>query len=143
MDHPDKGEGMRVRHYALGKFYVIDCPEGTRVARGSEQASDGLVSLHDHLVVPRNGTEIRIPADPPELLPLLAESGNFGVSLVGEPEPEVRLDGVSCPGCGQDDVTWLQLRAGSESVRCDACGTDFELPILTEPRVPASRRAGG
>ena len=62
-----------------------------------------------------NGKEIRIPADPPELLPLLAESGNFGVSLVGEPEPDVRLAGVSCPGCGEaDDVTWLQLADGSE-----------------------------
>ena len=24
---------MRVRHYAQGKFYTIECPEGTRVVR--------------------------------------------------------------------------------------------------------------
>ena len=81
---------MRVRCHAQGKFYTIECPEGTRLVRGCGRPG-GEVAEHDHLVVPLNGKMIRIPADPPELLPLLAETGNFGVSLVGEPEPDVRL----------------------------------------------------
>jgi hypothetical protein len=71
---------MRVRQYAQGKFYTIECPEGTRVVRRPAQPADGDAPRHDHLVVPLDGGEIRIPAEPPELLPLLAESGNFGVS---------------------------------------------------------------
>src|SRR3954470_15593343 len=98
---------MRIRCHAQGKFYTIGCPEGTRVVRHSE------VVPHDVLLVPFKGQELRIPANPPELLPMLAETGNFGVSLVGEPEPDVTLAGVICPGCGQDDVTWLQLDEGS------------------------------
>ena len=92
---------MRVRHHAQGKFYTIECPEGTRVVRRSEQPADGEAVPHDHLVVPLNGKEVRIPADPPELLPLLAESGKFGITLVGEPVPDMRLAGVVCPECGQ------------------------------------------
>ena len=49
------------------------------------------MALHDFLLVPLNGNQVRIPADPPELLPLLAESGNFGVSMAGEPEPDLFL----------------------------------------------------
>ena len=134
---------MRVRHHAQGKFYTIACPEGTRVVRRSDLPADGEAVPHDHLVVPLNGKEVRIPADPPELLPLLAETGNFGVSLVGEPEPDVRLTGVVRPECGENDVTWLQLGTDSEAVRCDYCGADFELPILPEPQVPIPRQAGG
>ena len=70
---------------------MIECPEGTRVVRCTEQPVDGEVAPHDHLVVPLNWMEIRIPADPPELLPLLAESGNFVISLSGEPVPEEPL----------------------------------------------------
>jgi hypothetical protein len=33
---------MLIRHDAQGKFYTIECPEGTRVVRGSEQPSDGM-----------------------------------------------------------------------------------------------------
>src|SRR4051794_30663725 len=98
---------MRVKHYAQGKFYTIECPVGTKVVRRFGKPTDGEVAFHDHLIVPLNGKEVRIPANPPELLPLLAESGNFGVTLVGEPEPEVRLAGLSCPECGEDDVNWL------------------------------------
>src|SRR4051812_33161612 len=110
---------MRVRHYAQGKFYTIQCPEGTRVVRRPERPPDEKPVPHDVLLVPLNGQEIRIPADPPELLPMLAESENFGVSLIGEPEPDVRLAGVVCPGCGETDVNWLLLRDGSEVVHCD------------------------
>lgn len=128
---------MRLKCYAHGKFYTIECPEGTRIACHSE------VVPHDVLLVPFKGREIRIPADPPELLPLLAETGNFGVSLVGEPTPEERLAGVVCPGCGQDDVPWLQLRDDSEFVRCDGCGTEFGLPVPVGNRDTSLRRAGG
>ncbi len=134
---------MRVKHHAQGKFYVIQCPEGTRVVRRSDLAANGEAVLHDHLVVPLNGKQVRIPTEPPELLPLLAESGKFGITLVGEPEPDVRLAGVVCPECGETDVTWLQLGTDSEAVRCDYCGADFELPILPESRVPIPRQAGG
>jgi ribosomal protein S27E len=120
---------MRVKHYAQGKFYTIECPEGTRVVRRTERPADGEAVPHDHLIVPLNGKEIRISADPPELLPMLAETGNFGVTLVGDLVPEGRLAGVACPKCGETDVTWLQLGDASETVHCDDCGADFALPV--------------
>jgi ribosomal protein S27E len=132
---------MRVRHYAQGKFYTIQCPEGTRVIRRTGQTTDGEAMLHDILVVPLKGREIRIPADPPELLPLLAETGNFGVTLVGEPEPEMRLDGVSCPGCGEVDINWLQVQDDSETVHCDHCGSDFAIPSPPLEAIESSWRA--
>jgi hypothetical protein len=97
---------MRIRHHAQGKFYTIECPEGTRVVRRSDQPNDGPSAPHDLLIVPFNGEEIRIPANPPELLPLLAETGNFGVSLIGEPEPDMRLAGVSCPEYNAAEKGW-------------------------------------
>src|SRR4051794_10535310 len=106
---------MLIKCHAQGKFYTIECPEGTRLVRGADRPN-GDIPCHDHLVVPLNGKEVRIPADPPELLPLLAESGNFGVTLAGEPEPEVRLAGVACLGCGEVDVAWLQITDGTEAV---------------------------
>src|SRR3954468_15881434 len=134
---------MRVKHYAQGKFYTIECPEGSRVVRNPDQSADGRAALHDHLVVPLNGKEVRIPADPPELLPLLAETGNFGITMVGEPVPDMRLAGLSCPGCAETDVTWLQLGAESEAVRCDRCGGEFALPVSTDVPVMSRRRADG
>jgi hypothetical protein len=71
-DDPGPGDALRVRHYAQGKFYTIECPEGTRVILRSEQPQGGESVPHDHLVVPLDGKEIRIPADPPELLPALS-----------------------------------------------------------------------
>jgi ribosomal protein S27E len=133
---------MRVRCHAQGKFYTIQCPVGTRVVHRSDQP-DGEQPQHDHIVVPLNGKEIRIPSDPPELLPLLAESGNFGVFLVGEPEPDLRLEGVSCPSCGEEDVTWLQLDDGSESAHCDRCGADFALSNRQVMPIPASDSTDG
>ena len=118
---------MRVRHYAQGKFYSIECPVGTRVVRPSDRSADGVAVHHDHLVVPLNGKEIRIPADPPELLPLLAESGRCGLSLIGDSEPEMRLAGAACPNCGEDDVNWFSVDDGSETAHCDRCGSDFGL----------------
>ena len=122
---------MQVKHHAQGKFYVIECPEGTRLVR---RTSVGEVVTHDHLVVPLNGKDVRIPAEPPELLPMLAESGNFGIALVGEPVLDMNLAGVVCPKCGEDDVNWLQVRDDSESVHCDRCGMEFavECRIATD-----------
>jgi hypothetical protein len=77
---------MIVKHYAQGKFYRIACPEGSRIIRRSDRAGTEKAILHDVLVVPFEGEEIPIPADPPGLLPLLAESGRCGLSLVREPE---------------------------------------------------------
>jgi ribosomal protein S27E len=129
---------MRIRHYAQGKCYVIDCPEGTRVVRNSTFRASGKPDPCEGIVFPFKGKEIRIPADPPELLPLLAETGNFGVSLVGEPEPDVRLAEVSCLTCGETDVAWLQLRDESEWVRCDGCGAEFALPPLPDAPIRVS-----
>ena len=134
---------MRVKHYAQGKFYVIQCPEGTRVVHCSDLSADGEAVPHDHLVVPLNGKEVRIPADPPELLPLLAETGKFGIALIEEPVPDMRLAGLSCPGCAEKDVTWLQLGAESEAVHCDRCGAEFALPVTAVFPVVSTRRADG
>ena len=133
---------MRVRHYAQGKFYTIQCPEGTRVLRNSAFRASGKPDPCDGIVVPYNGRKVPIPADPPELLPMLAETGNFEVTLDGEPEPEMRLDGVSCPGCGEDDVNWLVIEDGSEWVHCDRCRDEFVLPVSARPHFPLARRAG-
>ena len=65
---------MRIRHYSKGKFYLIECPDGTRVVRCAAQSAPDTADSHDLLVVPFRGQELTIPADPPELLPLLAES---------------------------------------------------------------------
>jgi ribosomal protein S27E len=129
---------MRVERHAQGKFYTIQCPEGTRIERRSEEPAEGEAVSHEYLVVPSNGKEVRIPADPPELLPLLAESGKFGITLMGEPVPDMRLAGVSCPGCGESDVNWLQVEDGPETVHCDHCGADFTLPVPTTSPVPLS-----
>jgi hypothetical protein len=134
---------MRVRHYAQGKFYTIQCPEGTRIVRRKDQPADGEAVQDAHMIVPLNGQEVRIPADPSELLAMLAETGHFGVSLVGEPVSDERLSGVACPKCGETDVTWLQLRDGSEAVRCDYSGTEFGLPVLIASQDTSFRRAGG
>jgi hypothetical protein len=128
---------MRIKCHAQGKFYTIECPEGTRLVRAADRPG-GDVPFLDHLVVSLNGKMIRIPADPPELLPLLAETGNFGITLVGEPEPDVRLAELSCLTCGEADVTWLQVRDESEAVHCDRCGADFALPPLPDAPVRVS-----
>jgi hypothetical protein len=141
---PADGDAVRVKHYSQGIFYTIECPEGTRVIRCSDRPDDGEAILHDQLVVPLNGTDFLIPADPPELLPMLAESGNFGVSLVGEPEPDVRLLNVSCLKCGETDVNWLQLWDGSEPVHCDYLTvTDFGgVDIGIHPATRRSKDSG-
>ena len=122
---------MRVKHHALGKFYTIACPEGTSVVRRSGPSSGVGPGSHDLLVVPFGGEDISIPADPPALLPLLAESGRCGLALVGEPEPDARLAGFICPECGETDVAWLQIEDGSEMARCDRCGADLASPVPT------------
>ena len=71
--------------------------------------------------------EIAISSDPPELLPLLAESGRCGLSLVGEPLPNANLAGVFRPTCNEGDVSWLPVEDGAEIAHCDSCGCDFGL----------------
>jgi hypothetical protein len=112
---------MRVRVYSAGKFYLIECPDGTRVVRHAVESSEP----NDHVVVPFEGQEIAVPIDPSELLPLLAESGRCGLSLVGEPLAAVNLAGAVCPNCNEDDVSWLSVDDGSKTVHCDNCGCDF------------------
>ena len=127
---------MRIKHFSKGKFYLIECPPGTRVVRCSEQpalvGSDG----HDLLLVPFDGQEICIPSEPSELLPLLAESGRCGLSLIRGPEPDERLAGSVCPNCGEDDVNWLSVEDNSETAHCDRCGSDFG---ITDQPVSHSR----
>jgi hypothetical protein len=119
---------VRIKHFSKGKFYVIQCPPGTRVVRTSSQPAPVEPDGHDHLVVPFEGREIRVPADPSELLPLLAEAGLCGLSLIGDSEPAMMLAGSACPNCGEDDVNWLSVEDGSETAHCDRCGSDFGLP---------------
>jgi hypothetical protein len=104
---------------------------------GPTRAVPDRADSHDILVVPFRGQEIAIPTDPPELLPLLAESGRCGLSLVGEPVPDVNLAGVICPDCNEDDVSWLSVEDGSQIAHCDYCGSDFGLDNhgLTRPRI--------
>ena len=78
-------------------------------------------------MVPFEGEEIPIPADPPELLPLLAESGRCGLTLVGEPEPAARLAGVACPKCAESDVNWLRVEEDDAGAHCDRSQADFVL----------------
>ncbi len=111
---------MVVKHYAKGKFYRIALPEGSRLIRRSGRL------LHDVVIVPYEGREIAIAADPPELLPLLAESGRCGLTTVGEPEPDARLAGIACPACGERDVDWLALDDEDAMAHCDRCGAGFE-----------------
>src|SRR3954447_17196975 len=110
---------MRVRHHSKGKFYTIECPEGSRVVRRSEAPTSGGAIRHDRLIIPFGGEDLTIPADPEELLPMLAEAGQFGLSLVGRPEPEERLTGVACPKCGESDVDWLLVEDDSDFAHCD------------------------
>jgi Zn ribbon nucleic-acid-binding protein len=118
---------MRIKHFSKGKFYLIDCPPGTRVIRcwGNPAPVDS--GDHDLLMVPFEGREIRIPAEPSELLPLLAESGLCGLSPIGGPAPEMMLAGAACPNCGEDDVDWLSVEDRDEMAHCDGCGNHFGL----------------
>ncbi len=81
---------MRIRQYSQGKFYLIECPNGTRVVRCALRSVPDSAEPHDVLVILFRGQELVVPSDPPELLPLLAESGRFGLSQVGEPVPGAR-----------------------------------------------------
>src|SRR5689334_15855710 len=100
---------MRIKHFSKGKFYLIKCPGSTRVIRCWGQPALLDPGEHDLLIVPFEGREIRIPADPSELLPMLAEAGLCGLSLIGGPEPAMRLAGAACSNCGEDDMDWLSV----------------------------------
>jgi Zn ribbon nucleic-acid-binding protein len=130
---------MRIKHFSKGKFHLIQCPPGTRVIRCWEQPALVDAGGHDLLLVPFEGREIRIPADPSDLLPLLAESGLYGLSLIGGPEPAMTLVGATCPNCGEADVDWLSVEDGDEMAHCDRCGGDFGLPDLRRVDSPRSQ----
>jgi hypothetical protein len=130
---------MRIKHFSKGKFYLIECPPGTRVIRCWGRSDMVEPVGHDLLMVPFEGREVRIPANPPELLPLLAESGLYGLSLIGGPEPAMMLAGAACPNCGEDDVDWLSVEDGSETAHCDRCGGDFGLPDESGSHASSSR----
>ena len=117
---------MYLKHYAMGKFYRIACPDWSRLVRRSDIPTPGGNSHHDVVIVPFEGREVAIPADPAESLPLLAEAGRCGLALVGEPEPDARLAGVACPACGERDVNWLNVEDDGAKTHCDRCGADFE-----------------
>jgi uncharacterized metal-binding protein (TIGR02443 family) len=134
---------MRIKHFSKGKFYLIQCPQGSRVIRCSAQPALVEPDGHDLLMVPFQGREIRIPADPAELLPLLAESGRCGLSLIGDPEPGMILAGAACPNCGEDDVNWLSVEDDSDQVHCDRCGSDFGLTDQSGSHASSSRLRAG
>jgi hypothetical protein len=118
---------MQIRVYSKGKFYLIQCPVGTTVVRCLAPSVPDGPGSHDLVVVPFRGEAITIPADPPELLPLLAESGQCALSLVGEPTPNANLAGVACPNCNEDDVSWLSIENQTNIAHCDYCGCEFGL----------------
>ena len=118
---------MQIRHYSKGKFYLIECPDGTKVVRCSLQSASDSTDSHERVIVPFRGQELTIPADPPELLPLLAHAGQYGLSLVGEPVPDVSLAGAACPNCNEDDVSCLSVEDNSTVAHCDNCGCEFGL----------------
>jgi hypothetical protein len=60
-------------------------------------------------------------------LPLLADAGRFGLSVAGEPVPDVSLAGAVCPNCNEEDVSWLSVEDGSNFARRDDCGCNFGL----------------
>jgi hypothetical protein len=117
---------MRIRVNSKGKIYLIQCPAGTRVVRCGVQFVPASAEPHDFLVLPFRGQRISITADAPELLPLLAESERFGLSLVGEPMPDLNQAGAVCPNCNED-VSWLSVNDQSRTAHCDYCGCDFRL----------------
>jgi hypothetical protein len=118
---------MQVRVYSKGKFYLIKCPDGTRVGCCAARSVPDSVDAHDFLLVPFRGHEIKIPNDLPELLPLLAEAGRFGLSLIGDPVPSADLAGAVCRNCNEDDVSWLSVNDDSNTVHRDNCGCEFGL----------------
>ncbi len=93
---------MRIRHYSKGTFYLIECPDGSRVVGCAARPVPDSAESHDVLVVPFRGQELVIPSDPPELLPLLAEARRYGLALVGKPVPSADLVGAVCPSCKED-----------------------------------------
>jgi hypothetical protein len=97
-----------------------------RPFRVVSSGSDGADS-HDLLIVPFRGQSLTIPADTPELLPLLADAGKYGLSVVDEPAASADLAGVVCPNCNEDDVSWLSVEDDSNIAHCDNCGSEFEL----------------
>ena len=123
---------MRIRHYSLGKFYLIECPEGSRVVRDA--------SSPERLAVPFDGRGIMIPAEPCELLPMLAEAGRCGLALIGEPVFEPRFTGLICPSCAERETAWLTLEDDGESALCERCSHRF---IASPIPIDSGHRSAG
>jgi ribosomal protein S27E len=117
---------MHVKQYARGRFYRVRCPEGSTLIRQSNRTDETGACLPDRILVRLNGTDVPIPCDPPELLPVLAEAGRFGLALVGPPAPDIELPGAACPRCGEADFEWL-WSDDHERTRCDSCGAAFDM----------------
>ena len=84
--------------------------------------------------------EIAISSEPPELLPLLVESGRCGLSLVGEPVPNANLAGVFCPTYNEGDVSWCQSRTARRSLIATlAAATSDSIGSLGWPEAPTLR----
>jgi hypothetical protein len=94
---------MRVRVYSKGKFDTIKCPEGTRIVRCAVESGSDIADAYHLFIAPFRDLELEIPSDPPELLPLLAESGRCGLSLFGKPVPDLNLARAVCPSCDERD----------------------------------------
>ena len=44
-----------------------------------------------------------------------------------EPQEDTVSEGQECPQCGERRMDRLVVREGGDSVRCETCGTIFEL----------------
>ncbi|MEA2590158.1 MAG: hypothetical protein QOH66_3085, partial [Actinomycetota bacterium] len=54
---------MLVKHHAQGKFYLIACPEGSRIIRRSDRIAPGGGFLPDLIIVPVSAGK-RYPSPP-------------------------------------------------------------------------------
>jgi hypothetical protein len=123
--HEREGEGCARR--AKGKFYLIECPDGTMVVRCAVHSGSNAAESHDPLVVPSLGQQIEIPSDPHELLPRLAESRLCGLSLIRM----ARFRGHHTLGSG-DTIPISDLASGRRSTSGTTACADLDLASSSE-----------
>lgn len=75
---------MLIRHYAFGRRYLIEGPPGTKVIRQSHLTNSSGGFLSDMLIIPWQGQEIPVFAEPDNLLSELARAGKYGLKLKAE-----------------------------------------------------------
>lgn len=73
---------MLVRHFHEGSFWIIEVPDGTRIERLSHIPTASGDWLSDVLFIPWDGVEVPVPAEPPGVLPLLANEAMYGLRVV-------------------------------------------------------------